>query len=315
MGVEENKATVQMFYDEVLNRGNLDVIDKMTAENYVDHTAPPGMPPGREGEKQWFTMLRAAFPDGQTTIDDIIGEGDKVVVRATMTGTHQGDFMGIPAMGFYGAARSRGRGPRPPREVSVPPGSLRVCPRGEGEPRRDPPGAGVRSSAEPGQGAHPRCPREGAGIRTGRGRNGGSTRGPPRVPRRANPRLGLGGYVPHPSVRAPRGGFGRGPPRFRAGRLRRPPRRGDRHGPPPGGRWIPTPLHGLLALHEHDARHAVEADQPARRRRLRRAPAGEGTAGHAERDPAAHRARPPAPGQRRHPDGVPRRPCGDPRDP
>ncbi len=99
MGVEENKATVQMFYDEVLNRGNLDVIDKMTAENYVDHTAPPGMPPGREGEKQWFTMLRAAFPDGQTTIDDIIAEGDKVAVRATMTGTHQGDFMGIPATG------------------------------------------------------------------------------------------------------------------------------------------------------------------------------------------------------------------------
>ena len=99
MRVEENKATVQMFYDEVLNRGNLDVIDKMTAENYVDHTAPPGMPPGREGEKQWFTMLRAAFPDGQTTIDDIIAEGDKVAVRATMTGTHQGDFMGIPATG------------------------------------------------------------------------------------------------------------------------------------------------------------------------------------------------------------------------
>ena len=99
MGVEENKATVQMFYDEVLNRGNLDVIDKMTAENYVDHTAPPGMPPGREGEKQWFTMLRMAFPDGQTTIDDIIAEGDKVAVRATMTGTHQGDVMGIPATG------------------------------------------------------------------------------------------------------------------------------------------------------------------------------------------------------------------------
>ncbi|HYU05956.1 MAG TPA: ester cyclase [Thermoplasmata archaeon] len=99
MGVEENKATVQMFYDEVLNRGNLDVIDKMTAENYVDHTAPPGMSPGREGEKQWFALLRAAFPDGQTTIEDIIAEGDKVVVRATMTGTHQGDFMGIPATG------------------------------------------------------------------------------------------------------------------------------------------------------------------------------------------------------------------------
>jgi steroid delta-isomerase-like uncharacterized protein len=44
-------------------------------------------------------MIRAAFPDGRTTIDDIIAEGDKVVVRATMKGTHKGEFMGIPATG------------------------------------------------------------------------------------------------------------------------------------------------------------------------------------------------------------------------
>src|SRR5256886_17678297 len=99
MGEEENKATVRMFYDEVLNRRNLGVIDKVTAENYVDHTAAPGLPPGREGEKLWFQMLHAAFPDGRTTIDDIITEGDKVVVRGTMTGTHSAEFMGIPATG------------------------------------------------------------------------------------------------------------------------------------------------------------------------------------------------------------------------
>jgi len=99
MGEEENKVTVRMFYDEVLNRRNLGVIDKVTAENYVDHTAAPGLPPGREGEKLWFQMLHAAFPDGQTTIDDIIAEGDKVVVRGTMTGTHSAEFMGIPATG------------------------------------------------------------------------------------------------------------------------------------------------------------------------------------------------------------------------
>src|SRR5438046_3579592 len=99
MGEEENKATARMCYDEVLNRGNISVIDKVTAENYVDHTAAPGMPHGREGEKQWFLMLRAAFPDGRTTIDDIIAEGDKVVVRGTMTGTQSGEFMGLPAPG------------------------------------------------------------------------------------------------------------------------------------------------------------------------------------------------------------------------
>lgn len=99
MGVEENKATVRMFYDEVMNRGNLGVVDKTTAENFVDHSPMPGQAPGREGVKQGFQVMRAAFPDGLTTIDDIIAEGDKVVVLGTMTGTHQGELMGIPATG------------------------------------------------------------------------------------------------------------------------------------------------------------------------------------------------------------------------
>src|SRR5437764_13443655 len=97
MGEEENKATARMFYDEVVNRGNIGVIDKVTAENYVDHTAAPGMPPGREGEKQWFLMLRAAFPDGHATLDDLIAEGDKRVVRGTMTDTHTAVVLGTPA--------------------------------------------------------------------------------------------------------------------------------------------------------------------------------------------------------------------------
>ena len=99
MSAEENKAIVRQFYDEVVNKGNINMIDKIAAMNYVDHTAPPGIPPGKEGEKVWFKMIRAAFPDGRTTIDDIIAEGDKVVVRATMKGTHKGEFMGIPATG------------------------------------------------------------------------------------------------------------------------------------------------------------------------------------------------------------------------
>src|SRR5437899_10772526 len=99
MGEEENKATARMFYEEVVNRGNISVIDKVTAENYFDHTAASGMPPGREGEKQRFLMLRPAFPDGRTTIDDIIAEGDKVVLCGTMTDTHIGEYMSIPATG------------------------------------------------------------------------------------------------------------------------------------------------------------------------------------------------------------------------
>src|SRR5256886_357104 len=60
MGEEENKATARMFYEEVVNRGNIGVIDKVTAENYVDHTAAPGMPPGRGGEEQGVLKLRGA---------------------------------------------------------------------------------------------------------------------------------------------------------------------------------------------------------------------------------------------------------------
>src|SRR5207245_3038623 len=99
MGEEENKATVRMFYDEVLNRRNLGVIDKVTAENYVDHTAAPGLPPGREGEKLWFQMLHAAIPNGRTTIDDIIAEDDRVVIRGTMTGTHSVEILRISIRG------------------------------------------------------------------------------------------------------------------------------------------------------------------------------------------------------------------------
>jgi len=99
MTAEDNKRIVREFYEEVLNKGNLAVIDKVTAANYVDHTAAPGVPPGIAGEKAWFAMLHAAFPDGRTTIEDIVAEGDKVVVRGTMTGTHKGEFLGIPATG------------------------------------------------------------------------------------------------------------------------------------------------------------------------------------------------------------------------
>ena len=99
MSVEENKALVRRFYEEVLNKKNLAAIDQVSAANYVDHSAQPGTPPGIAGEKAWFTMLHAAFPDGKTTIEDIVADGDKVVVRGRMTGTHKGEFLGIPATG------------------------------------------------------------------------------------------------------------------------------------------------------------------------------------------------------------------------
>jgi steroid delta-isomerase-like uncharacterized protein len=96
MSVERNKEIARTTVEEAFLGGNLDVIDQYVADNFVDHAAPPGLPPGREGVKQLFTMLRAAFPDLQATIDDVIAEGDKVVHRSTASGTHRGEFMGIP---------------------------------------------------------------------------------------------------------------------------------------------------------------------------------------------------------------------------
>ena len=57
------------------------------------------MPRDREGVKLLITMLRSAFPDFKATIDDIVAEGDKVVIRQTWSGTQKGEFMGIPPTG------------------------------------------------------------------------------------------------------------------------------------------------------------------------------------------------------------------------
>jgi predicted ester cyclase len=98
MSTEQNKALDRRYVEEVLNKGDLGVIDEIMAPNYVGHV--PGFPPSdREGDKQLIAMFRAAFPDLHFIIEDQIGEGDKVVHRLTARGTHQGDFMGIPPTG------------------------------------------------------------------------------------------------------------------------------------------------------------------------------------------------------------------------
>jgi steroid delta-isomerase-like uncharacterized protein len=99
MSTEENKALIRRMYEEVHNQGNLDVLDEITATNFVDHNLAPGLQPGVDGVKQLFTMFHNAFPDFHVTIEDMIGEGDKVVSRLTMGGTHKDEFMGIPPTG------------------------------------------------------------------------------------------------------------------------------------------------------------------------------------------------------------------------
>jgi steroid delta-isomerase-like uncharacterized protein len=100
MSTEQNKAVVRQLVEEVFNRGNVASIDAYLAPDFVEREElPPGIPRDREGVKALTAMLHGAFPDFQATIDDIVAEGDRVVVRQTWSGTHQGEFMGVPPTG------------------------------------------------------------------------------------------------------------------------------------------------------------------------------------------------------------------------
>jgi steroid delta-isomerase-like uncharacterized protein len=101
MSTEENKAIVVQLYEEIFNNGNVELADKLVGANAVNHdpAAPPSTTSGALGVKAVVTMLRGAFPDDHHTIEDLIAEGDKVVVRLTHCGTHQGTFLGLPPTG------------------------------------------------------------------------------------------------------------------------------------------------------------------------------------------------------------------------
>jgi steroid delta-isomerase-like uncharacterized protein len=99
MPSEENKRLVRRFYEEI-DKGNLDAMDELVAEDYVDHNPPPfpGLGKGREGLKQAFKIFWEATP-GYHQIEDQIAEGDKVVTRLTAYGKHEGDLPGAPRTG------------------------------------------------------------------------------------------------------------------------------------------------------------------------------------------------------------------------
>ena len=99
MSTEENKAIVRRFVDEVQSKGNIDAIDELCSPEFINHSAPPGVPSNCEGVKQVTAMFRQAFPDSYFTVEDMLAEGDKVATRKTFHGAHRGEFMGIPPTG------------------------------------------------------------------------------------------------------------------------------------------------------------------------------------------------------------------------
>jgi len=98
MSTEENRAATRRFWEEV-NKKNLAVMDELIATNYVGHLSGVEDVHGPEELKQLFTTTFTAFPDFHVTIEDMIAEGDKVVVRVTETGTHKGEYQGMAPTG------------------------------------------------------------------------------------------------------------------------------------------------------------------------------------------------------------------------
>ena len=98
----ENRALFERYFDEVANKDNLDLADEIFAADYQHHDpANPDPRPmiGSQAVKDHLTSLKSAFPDLVFDIDDIVAEGDSIVVRWTARGTNTGDYFGMPATG------------------------------------------------------------------------------------------------------------------------------------------------------------------------------------------------------------------------
>jgi steroid delta-isomerase-like uncharacterized protein len=91
-------ASMRRFY-ETVNSGQIDGLIDLLADDFIEHEQMPGLPAGREGTRQLFKRIVAAFPDMNWDPEDILVDGDKAVGRTRFSGTNDGEFMGMPATG------------------------------------------------------------------------------------------------------------------------------------------------------------------------------------------------------------------------
>ncbi len=97
--LSENKAIVLRSESELWSKGNLAVADELYAPDFVCHFVVGSEWKGIEGVKNQVASHRTSFPDWQETVDDVIAESDRVVIRFTSTGTQRGEFQGIAPTG------------------------------------------------------------------------------------------------------------------------------------------------------------------------------------------------------------------------
>ncbi|MFP5369591.1 MAG: ester cyclase [Actinomycetes bacterium] len=97
---EENKAVIRRLFAEVFTAGDVAAVPELVAPDVLGHDATSAEPKrGLESVRQVAVLFRTAFPDLRLRLEDLIAEGDKVVARWTLRGTHRGAFMGVPATG------------------------------------------------------------------------------------------------------------------------------------------------------------------------------------------------------------------------
>jgi steroid delta-isomerase-like uncharacterized protein len=94
----DNKTITRDFY-AALTEGRFDAVEAILAEDFIEHEETPTDADGRDGVRELFQMMHDAFTDFAITIEDMVAEGDKVFVRATLQGIQRAEFLGIPSKG------------------------------------------------------------------------------------------------------------------------------------------------------------------------------------------------------------------------
>jgi steroid delta-isomerase-like uncharacterized protein len=99
--MSEGTGLIARFYNEVVADGQTNLIDELTTENVTDHEQGlPGQPDGREGVHFFVNAMRTAFPDLRPkSVEPLLADGDLEAGRVILTGTHQGELLGVPASG------------------------------------------------------------------------------------------------------------------------------------------------------------------------------------------------------------------------
>ena len=94
----DHATTMRSTYERI-NAGDIAGFSALLADDFVENQGGPGLPPTKEGTLEFFRILLAAFPDMRMNVEDLIASEDKTVARVKVTGTHKGEFMGVPPTG------------------------------------------------------------------------------------------------------------------------------------------------------------------------------------------------------------------------